>query len=308
MRRVLLAVMLGLSTLGVVHADPTSDAMSKVDQLFKQGRELMRAGDYPAACERFSEALAIEWAPGTAANYGDCLARLGKIRKAVTILYEAARAYERENDPRARDIRALADATERKLAKIEISIRDPSLEGLKVTVGNEEITVSRRIVERVDPGTIVISATAPKHTAFRATVEAGEGEIVAVQIPGLAAEATRGQPERGSPDRVRWAIGTAIAGGGLLVVTGVLGYLANHKYDRASDDHCMRTDGHLVCEAQGKEAIASAGRYADLATGAGIVGAGLVVTGVVLYITAPRVTVSPVTSADAIGLSIRGRF
>ncbi|MGE3456269.1 MAG: hypothetical protein AB7O24_14250 [Kofleriaceae bacterium] len=309
MRRVVLAMTFGVVAANVAYAEPKTDP--KAERLFNQGRELMKQENYTAACERFSEALAIDWAPGIAANYGDCLAHLGKIRKAVTMLYEAARAYDRDNDPRADNSRALAEATERKLVKLEITVRDPSLDGLSVTVGSEELTVARRIVERVDPGTVVVSAAAPGYTPFRASIDAEPGETVEVEIPALAplpAEtAIRPRGSR-SPGRVRWSIYTGIAGGVAVAVTGVLGYVAHTRYDDAVETFCVRTDGELLCQPQGSADIASAGRYADVATVTGIAGAALVATGVVLYVTAPRVTVSPVTSNDAIGLSIRGRF
>jgi hypothetical protein len=147
----------------------------------------------------------------------------------------------------------------------------------------------------VDPGPVLIAATAPGHKRWEMTLDATrEAATLTVQIPVLEELPA---PEQGAtaPDKVApspWpaqrVAGVGVMGGGIVTVgiAAVLGGLAIDKKSASEQDgHC---DPQAVCDDAGL-ALRNYGRaMGDVSTGLFVAGGALLAGGVVLYLTAPK--------------------
>lgn len=303
------------------HAQPKPEGA----RLFEQGRDLAKAGKFAEACEAFQKSYAIDRAPGTALNFGDCLEKLGQLRKSWQMYDEAAREFEKLGDARSKFARERAGAVAPRLGTLIVKVAEPTIPGLVVKIGNESLPPLAQMIERYEPGSIEVTATAPGRGPFAITARTAAGANVIVEIPVLARTGRADPPPpppdtpepiatatgRRDPARVKLAIGLGAGGGVALVVGGVLALSARASYNDALDSmECTKATGTLVCNPDGAEQVRSAGTRANVATGFAIGGGVLAAAAVVLYVTAPRETlqVAPMASGTSIGLGIRGAF
>jgi hypothetical protein len=297
-------------------------------KLFDEGRDLAKQQKWAEACERFSKSLALDPAPGTKLNLGDCLEKQGKVRAGWIMFEEAARDFDRTKDARAKFAHERAATAAGKLATLVIKVTESSRAGLAIRIGERAATPQPEIVERVDPGAVTVTVTAPGKPPFTTTITAAAGKTAVVDVPSFT-EADRKsidppsgnelQPvlgNEGAPDgrhkRVLIAIGLGAAGGVALITSGVFGLLAKSQYDGAFDDgECAKIDGMNVCSPDGKSSVDSAGTKADLATGLLVGGVVLGVAGAVVYLTAPKergISIAPMASSSTAGVMLGGRF
>jgi hypothetical protein len=156
--------------------------------LFAEGRRLVAAGDYPAACPKFEDSYRLDPGIGTNFNLADCFEHIGRIASAwarfldVAASTRAAGQIEREKVARAR-----AEALEPRLARLVIVVSQPA-EGLSVkrdgTVVGE---ASWGVAVPIDPGTHTVEAAAPHKLSWSSTTEvpATPGDV-RVEVPALA--------------------------------------------------------------------------------------------------------------------------
>lgn len=319
MGRVALALVL-LCAGTIAHAQPKAEGT----RLFEEGRELAKAGKFAEACEAFQKSFAIDRAPGTALNFGDCLEKLGQLRRSWLMYDEAAREFEKLGDGRSKFARERAGAVAPRLGTLTIKVAEPAVPGLVVKVGNESLPPRAQIVERYEPGSVEVTATAPGRAAFTSTARTAAGANVIVEIPVLAKTDLTLPPNpppdrppvvpdvwRRSRARVKLAIGLGAGGGVALVVGGILALSARSSYDDAlASMKCSKATGTLVCDQAGADQVDAAGTRANIATAFAIGGGVLAVAAVVVYVTAPRekLQVAPLATTTSMGLGIRGSF
>jgi tetratricopeptide (TPR) repeat protein len=308
-----------LSALTLVLLTATAVAQSPAaTKLFEEGRDLAKQAKWAEACDRFSKSLALDPAPGTKLNLGDCLEKQGKVRAGWILFEEAARDFDRTNDSRAKFAHDRAAAAAGKLATLVVKVTESSRAGLAVRIGDRAATPQPEIVERVDPGSLTVTVTAPGKPPFTTTVTATAGKTAVVDVPSFT-EPAAPPPSTGQIDepdgrrkRVRIAIGLGAAGGVALITSGIFGILAKSQYDGAFDDgECAKQGGMNVCSPDGKSAVDSAGTKADIGTGLLIGGAALGVAAVVVYLTAPKergISIAPMASSTTAGVMLGGRF
>lgn len=269
-------------------AQPTSTAAA--ESLFNEGRELMRQGDYRAACEKFSASHALEPSVGALLNLGDCREKNGQLASAWVAYRQAAALAQREGENRrARVAQEHADRLAPRLSYLVIAIPEQSRrQGLTITRDGE-------VVEEplwgqrapVDPGEHEIRVEAPGHLAQTLTVTVAPGsDVVEVAVPALektpedepqdpetppgAGARTGSEPPAGGLDQPvddsGLSTGRMVAiGGGVLglagLTTGVIFALRSQsKWDQAQDGHCDELD---QCDAEG---LALAQQASDAAT------------------------------------------
>jgi tetratricopeptide (TPR) repeat protein len=305
--------------LAVACASRLAAAQDKPEgtRLFDEGRELAKAGRYEEACAKFDDSLALDHAAGTALNYGDCLEKLGQLRKAWRMFDDAATLFDRTHDPRAAYARERAAAVDVKLATVVVKVADPTRAELVIRIGEESVPPAAQIVARVEPGEVEVSATAPGRTPFRQRARGVAGQRVIVEIPALAATAVaaprepvhvEASPGRRDRTRVKLAYGLGGVGAASLVGSLALGLIARSQYNRAVDEECT-PGAQLLCSADGVARVDAASTKANIATGLAIGGGALVLAGAILYVTAPREhAVTPTATASSIGLAFSGRF
>jgi hypothetical protein len=136
-----------------------------------------------------------------------------------------------------------------------------------------------------------------------------------VLLAATAAHAEPAKPDAPKTERRRshvhaaWTF-TAI-GGAALLGSITLAYVASGRYDDAfADGHCYEYPEHRLCDPVGYQQTSQARTMGLIATGGGIAGWGLLATGLIVYVTAPRdrVVVSPAVGANETGLVVAGRF
>ena len=293
----------------VAHADSATreDVEKAATALFEQGRQLAEAGQKDAACDKFESSLRLDPQIGTKLNVADCREDKGRFVEAYELFESAAIDAERtQKTGRATFARQRMDVLAKKLVRVTLSIAEPELPGLTITVGNRSVAQadwSKVHVLAAGRYTVVASAPGKRAQHFQKTAAAGAEVAIAIapfepagSAPMAAPAATPvDDPPRAS--RVPWIVGGA---GGLVLVGSVaLGLHAKSRHGKAFD----RGDA---------EGVASAQREADVATAVAIGGAVLVTVGVVLYVrdrrARDRVSLVPTAAPDAVGLAAFGAF
>jgi hypothetical protein len=308
MQRVLASLVLVVSSR-LVAAQPAPDQAAQAKQLFDDGRKLADAEKWQEACDTFAKSYALDPAPGTELNIGNCEEHLGHLAIAWRKFDDAAKKYP--DADRIKYARDRADALAPKLAPLTIKLADPA--GATVKIGDAPVPPAAEITTMVDPGDVTIEVTMPGRAAETRTVHAVAGQAsvadfgTAAQPPADTVPATMSSVHRQHKRVVMAETITAIGSAG--VVTGVvLGLVARSKYNTAVHDHCTGGD-QPVCDGTGFTSANNAITLANAGTVIGIVGVGAIIAGGVVYFTAPKeLVVTPTASGQGAGISISGTF
>jgi hypothetical protein len=311
--------------------------------LFNEARKLVEAGKFVEACPKFQESARLKPGIGTRFNLADCWEKLGRTASAWSEFLEVASAAkaqgQKERETVARD---RAKALEAKLAYLTIDAAetDPQLrvtrDGAEVGHGAFGSPVP------VDPGAHVIEATSPTKKPWSLNQNVASGAKERVTIPKLepgdaAPPANAPEPavvavtpaqapiaplvgsegERGEPGLgVQRAIG--LAAGGLGVVGVVAGTVFAVRYG-SKNSEAKSVCPTNVCDSQQiqhhTELINDAKELRTLSYVGFGAGGALLVTGAVLFLTAPKtgnaaakLSVLPIASPTTRGLAVSGRF
>lgn len=321
MRRLpLLLTLATLTSAGAAHAQP-SDAKALAEQLFVEGKDATKRGDWAAACPKFEASLRYDPALGTRLNLAACYEKVGKVASAWAMFKESIDLARKAGDNKRREFATQQAALlEPRLPKLTITLTGGPPAGLVVTRGGTTVDAALYgSAMIVDPGEHEIVASAPDHEPFTTTIVLVEGKPAAVEIPPLTPVPPTGPtgPDGdgdgdgdtdadgdGDADgdtgpavgrvidrgRGRRTMGLVTAGVGVAAI-GVGAYfgLAARSTFAEAEDAC---GGDLICDDQASLA-ASQAKVDDArgqALGATVligVGAAAVVAGGVLYLTAP---------------------
>src|SRR3982074_649570 len=118
-------------------ANQNPDAV-RAQALVVEGRRLMAAGDYAAACPKFVSSKALDPAPGTAIPLASCYEKAGKLASAWDAFRGAAAGAGPKD--RAAAAKKKAAALESKLSRLTINV-PPSAQvsGLEIRCENERV-------------------------------------------------------------------------------------------------------------------------------------------------------------------------
>jgi tetratricopeptide (TPR) repeat protein len=308
-----------LLAAGPAYAD---DPKQQAAQLFEQGRALDRDGHFVEACEKLTASYALDPAPGTELNLGDCHEHLGHLAEAWHRFDHASSQFDKTHDDRLKYALDRRNALEPKLGIIVV----------KHGVASEPVTIAGRrepdaleVRDRVDPGGIEVQVGAiVHHTAVAAGATAivdtlpppAVSPVLATPVLATPVLATPEPPE-GARDHTRvWIAYGAWGIGGVSLGTAIgLGLAARSDYHAAVavDGPCEHdSTGKLVCATtDGYSKVNHAITLANVATGFGVAGIALGAAGVFLYFTAPRehsLVVTPNASTSSAGLTLSGSF
>lgn len=281
------------------------------DALFRQGKDLLDAGDYDRACAKFESSQALQPGLGTLLFLGDCYERAGRSASAFRTFEEATALAEKEGDPKRAKLSSVrAAALEPSLARlvIRVAAKNTSLSGFGVHVNGEAVPESRLGTRApFDPGTQRIEVTAPEHERWEMEVKLPDGPSeVVVDVPPLT-PVTKGmaQDDAAPPPKVTVkpsyplaadasapGHGQRLTGGWIAVIGlagvglgGYFGYDALKKNNASeSPSHCPTLSQCFDSGVHLREEARQSATVADVAVG---VGGALVLTGVVIYVLAP---------------------
>lgn len=296
-----------MASVSAARADDETDATA-AEAAFLKGKELEKAGKTEEACESYGRSLKLDPQPGTRYNLALCYEKLGRVASAWGLFRDLAQRDT--NAKRKKDADKHAKALAPKLTKMLVNVDFEGVPGLTVMRNGVDVSAQVGIETPVDPGEYVIVAAAEGYKSFSAEVSAqGEGMTVTVAIPPLEKLPAAEEEEIVTPPVVgekhdddlavatpapsgggRKRLGLIVGGVGVAsaLTGGVFGILAIGKWSSAQDI----CGGDTTCDTDADTAAANdlkstASLYGNLSTVLVGVGAAAIVTGVVLYLTAP---------------------
>jgi tetratricopeptide (TPR) repeat protein len=322
---VLFGAVMAMSAPALAQSD-SADAR----QLFEEGRALAKAGRYGEACSKFELSNQRNHGIGTSFNLADCWEHLGKLASAWAkfrdVADEAARANQLDREAVALQ-RAEALLPRLSYVIVRTSADDPrGNAGLEVRRnGVISVAADRDRPIALDAGEYQFEATAPGKQRWVSRVAVAEGQTVEVVIPVLRASESLAQstatlstapmtrmavapggaaspapPDTAHRRRPAQRVAAYVVGAGGVVAVGIgaiFGARVLAKNDRAnsicpSGHGCSPTDGtdYQLAISEAREARTNA------LVAFGIGGAALL-TGVVLYVTAPNSSTTAVAAS-----------
>jgi len=290
-----LLVALALSLTGVdAHAGDTAIAES----LFREGKVLMKQGDYSKACPKLAESQRLDPASGTMLAVALCHEKAGKLATAWAEYLEAdALARQDGRAARSEAAQKRAAALEPKLAKLEIVVDGATGELAGLQIRLDGILLQQAVWSTampVDPGEHSLEATAtdkkPWQTTVTFTAPAEQQQITIGPLEDLPPSPIEKEAPKPTPDEVpessdaTWVAGGILGGLGLaaLGVGTFFGVRAldqiGEAQERCTVDHC--TDPEAI------DLNDSGALSADLSTGLLIGGGVATAAGIALLLTA----------------------
>ena len=268
----------------LAHADAAS-----AEALFREGRSLLERGEIDAACEKLEASNTLEVSAGTLLNLAACRLQQGKTATAWAHFRSAERVAQNQNRPeQAAEAKRRADELEPRLSTLTLRAAAAPA-GLAVKRGGQPVLAqSFGSAVPVDPGLIVVEASAPGHEAAHLEITIGvSADHRVLEIPPLrkaapvepvssasaTSSATHAHPSDHSPahsNALPWAIGGV--GAATLVAGGVLGALALSSNSKAVKA-CNNGSEPACTDAQQRrdnQALAS-----TVCVGVGVVGIGV---------------------------------
>ncbi|HVV81572.1 MAG TPA: hypothetical protein VHE35_00790 [Kofleriaceae bacterium] len=263
---------------------PAPETTAEAEQLFRDGKTLMAAGDFARACEAFEGSARKDALPSTLVNLADCREKNQQYASAWGAFVEAARLTR--NAPAMETLHQVAEdraaALEPRLSFLIINVPDEArIDGLVIKRNGEIVDpASWNRDMPVDGGTYTIEAKAPAYEPWTATVKvAAAQDKQSVNVPKFAAAAptlaVKPAPARGSSSSFTgerkaavgaWAVGAIGLGAGV-----ALELKSGGTYD---DAKAAATDArrHDLTDDANRERL-----YATVAAGVGVaaIGAGI---------------------------------
>lgn len=301
-------------------AESTPEDRAAADALYAEAGRLMLAERWAEACPKLEASLRLDPGIGTTLRLGHCYEKTGRTASAWSLYNDAESMARKAQDKRAAEAAQRAQQMEPLLSRIVLDVAPEN------QAGGVEIRRDGRVIDPgawasavpIDPGEHTLEASGPGRLAWKATIriEARPGKT-SVQVPPLQPAPPSATPEGPRPYWGAQRIaGAAIGGAGLLglAMGAAMGGLAIEK-NNASKADCDPKDPRR-CTQAGADLRLKAGRFADQATGAFIVGGVLAAAGITVFLTAPkgedakktgqRFEVLPVIGSGTAGLGLRG--
>jgi len=320
------------------------DERAVAELLFEQGRTLVEAGDFADACPKLAESQRVDPAIGTMLWLADCYASNGQTASAWAWFVDVSGVAARKKDAREQVARAKASALEARLSRLMVVV-PPGAATSGLEVRRDGVAVGQAewgLPVPLDPGIHTVSARAPGHRPWSATIRLATGPTsLSVTVPVLEVETAPPSPappplpagpadaaatprpsaapvaptDRPATAPRYWSsqryLGVALAGAGVvgIVVGGVFSLEAKSTYDESTSGPC---NANNVCSREGLNDRSSAQSMATVATVAMGVGAAALAAGAVTFFTAPRggapLTVTPAVASGSASLWVSGAF
>jgi hypothetical protein len=294
---------------GPAHAEESP--AERAEQLFTQANQLADQGQFGEACPLYEQSNRLDPGIGTQFNIADCYEHSDRPASALAMFRVVERAAGQLGKlARQSSARERAEALEKMVPRLRIRVapEDADTPGLVVTCDDRAIDPSD--FDRplpYDPGSHVVSASAPGHLPWQLRVDLGR-ETKVLSIPVLASAPTL-TPLAAPPPAFGVQRKVAVASGGLgvlgVAVGGIFGILSLVEHADFTRE-CARTL-HGSCvkgnTSSANGALSTSEAEGNVAAGAFIVG-GLGVAGAVtLWLTAPAKAATPsgIDVAPALG-------
>jgi hypothetical protein len=301
-----LLLVLGLLLLGdrTARAEPSAQDRAAAETLFSEAGASYQKGRYPEACAKLAESHKLDPAVGTLLNLARCYEKMGRTATAWLTFLDAAsaakRAHQQEREISARQA---ADALAPSLPRLTVEVAR-ELAGLEIKRDGTVLPVALwNSSAPVDPGEHEIECVAPGKKPWSTRIRAELGKVTTVSIPALddapkSVATTESRPGSGdvtadvdiasaaSARSSRHVVALVTGGVGIvgLGVGAAFGLAA-----KADGDAVKQACPASYCDDATIQRNASAHDKATVSTIAFAAGGAALVTGVVLWFTAPAV-------------------
>jgi len=254
------------TSLAPIEARAQGNDAALATELFNAGRDLMKDGNFTAACPKLTQSARLDAKVGTLARLAECEEKLGQMMSARAHWQQATNLARVQRDDRLSHVEAELGRVDKVVPKLNVTLTGPTPAGLSLRIdGVDAGAASLGLAVPVDAGRHVILVTADGKKPFSTTVETkGDGAVTPVNVPGLEdappavaiaplpSPALASQPgaDGGSgipsgfwttPRKV--GLGVASAGAATLVAGAVFGVLAKVKLDASNQDGCKAGTG-----------------------------------------------------------------
>ena len=245
------ALSLGLAS---AIASPAA-AGDEVDQaaateLFNAGRDMMKRGEYGAACPKLAESVRLQPTVGALAKLGECEEHEHRLVTAYARWQQALNLARGTGDERVGDVERELARLDAIVPKVRVVAQGPLPEGTTIRVDAVELgPAGVGVPLPVEAGPHSVQASEPRKVTWSTTVQtAADGATTTVTIPVLEDAPAPAPPPTPAPPAPPlaapapaappspWpAVGLAAAGVGLasVAVGSVLGVEAMHQRDEA---------------------------------------------------------------------------
>ncbi len=296
--------------------------------LFDEGMRLFSESKFAESCAKFEASLKVVPAMGTRGKLAECYEKVGRTASAWAAYREVAVLAQRAGQPRRAQVAGeRAERLEANLSYLTIAVSaEAKIAGLQITHNGVLLSEGAYgTAIATDPGTQTIVVQAEGHQQQTLNHEVVDGERSSLQIPVLEALPNEvstppvvvSEPvktQRQSNIRKIAGITTLASGGGLLVVSAVLGLTAKSNYDAAFDDGLCDSDNQ--CTPAGVTEVEDARSLANLGTVVAISGVALIGAGAYLWLSSPNssetsshaIHLTPTATHQNVGFSLSGRF
>jgi len=315
--RALLVLLVMVCALPIARADTRAEAVA----LFDQGIKEMKAGNYEKACKSFAQSHELVADTGTKGSLAKCYEKLGRLATSWLLWRELADMAPTED--LRKDAAKQAAKLDPRVPKYVLKLTSPAAAGMVVSINGKTVDLKIDIPVPVDPGPIVATASAPGRQDWKADTTAAEGGTLVIEVPVLAEFQSDKPPPPPPPHddlaqrrhKRHLIAGTMIGlGGAALVVGGAFGVIARGKFNDAKTtcggaiDQCAPNQ---IAAAQLQ--VDESRDKAKLSSIFFAAGGAIVVTGIVVWITAPHaekagVAIIPSVAPDSAGFVVSGRF
>ncbi|MFZ5890090.1 MAG: hypothetical protein ACOY0T_03400 [Myxococcota bacterium] len=316
----------------------TAAEKATAEALFDEALRLMHAGQFAEACPKFEVSQRIEAAVGTLLYLAECYEKVGRTASSWATFREAASLAEAAGQTdRMKVARSRAQRLEPDLAwlTIQVSKDARAVPGLSIRRASAPVQVDLSGVPvPVDPGDVVVEATAPGYAPYTTTVNVPARGRLVVTVPALVAvsqqASTSAEPAPPPaavalppasvavqasapppPAEERRSVLPYVFGGVGLVGLGVGTYFGLKAMSDADEARDVCPEGRCK-EARGVTLADDARSAAKISNIAFAVGATAVAAGVVLYFALPgkkeQVGFAPMLAPGSAGLSLHGRL
>jgi len=312
----------------VVAASPAFAQSPQATELFKEGRDLMKAGHYVEACSKFAQSQDMDPQLGTLFNLAQCDEKIGKLATALALYREVV--AKDSNAKRKAMAAEFQSKLEPKVPKLVVQVAKPPA-SLVVTLdgptGAKPIDANLPIEIDLGEYTVIARADGFRELSTKIQIDTeGETKTVPINLALVHGEESvqvvkpqPPQPKDEPPAEIAPVSHRArngklvLIGGGALVVGGVVfGALAQGAWNDAKG-----VCGGTLCPTQPQVDLAEshvndARTYGNVSTGLVVGGAVVAAVGVYLWLTAPSdehaVRVGASSAGGTTTLSLAGRF
>jgi hypothetical protein len=324
-RGVIASLVCGVLAARSARAGPNEQRLAQA--LFDDARRLMDQKRYSEACPKLAESQRLDPGGGTLLNLAVCHAADGKTATALVEYNEALSMATRDGRRDREELaRAAITKLEHDVPRVTVVVppghRTP---GLDVKIDDTALpSVAWDVPMPVDPGSHTVVATVPGRAPWTVVISILAAEKKTIEVPRLAQGPEPAPPppvvtmtpapyttepapqERPPVDRTSttasnplyvFILGTTIAAGGTMAITGVLALSEQSK----ADDNCI-ADRNWCRSQGGRDAAGNAEALAVVSTTALVIAA---VGVVALFIVPSKRTI---TKTAGSGLLLGGTF